>query len=169
MVPFMCRPPLAFSEPSGFTVPGWHELQFGFCGCGEGGGSEWQLPQAAWVPSPFVHLGVVFVPPFSVAPWQYAVQVALSRSQEGFAPLVRARSPNTTRGRRAVAPARRASHATAGGGGSVVVGRVGRDDVAGVALYRPAQVSRLQVRLVGADGDGRSVLLAPRPGGRRSR
>ena len=99
MVPFMCSLEVRLSDPSGFTVPGWHELQFVFCACGAGGGTPWQVPHAAWVPSTFVQRGVLLRPPPSVAPWQNdALQDALARSQTGFAPPLRASSPNVTAG-----------------------------------------------------------------------
>ncbi len=34
------------------------------------GGSPWQAPQAAWLPSTVVQTGCIAVPPPSVAPWQ---------------------------------------------------------------------------------------------------
>src|ERR1700674_5526547 len=78
--PFMCLPPATSTVPSGFMVAGWHWAQAvrppvtdGWP-LAVGGGMAWQVPQAAWVPSTWVHFGCVFVPPAaSVPPWQYVL------------------------------------------------------------------------------------------------
>ena len=63
--------------PSGLTVPGWHGAQerasapAGSAGWAVGG-SPWQLPQKAWLPSTRVQIGEPTAPPPmpGPAPWQ---------------------------------------------------------------------------------------------------
>ena len=82
---------------SASTVSGWHAAQLGDCGCGDGGGLPWHAPHTTWLPSVIVHLGVVLVPPFFVAPWQYApVQVRAVPSNVGVAPSSEAIPENET-------------------------------------------------------------------------
>ncbi len=72
--PFTCLPPTTSMLPSAFTLAGWQSAQVAAdpavnAGC-PAGGSPWQVPQAAWVPSTTVQRGETLLPPGSVAPWQ---------------------------------------------------------------------------------------------------
>src|SRR5262249_30189071 len=73
---------LPAAKAPGF-IDGWHRPQSWFCGCGAGGGVPWHAPHWLWLPSTFVHIGWVIVPPApgtiwlvagsvwcSVSPWQ---------------------------------------------------------------------------------------------------
>src|SRR6266545_4500449 len=97
-VAFTICAPVAGLSP----YPVWQELQALFCGCGEVGGSPWQLVQvsdevpAVNVP---VQAGVVFVPPPTavVPPWQYTVaQVSAVVFQAGVTLPVLASAPKVT-------------------------------------------------------------------------
>ena len=73
-----------------------------FCGCGEVGGSPWQLVQvseeapAVNVP---VQAGAAAVLPPAKLPWQYTLaQLSVVVLHVGAAPPVRASEPNVTTG-----------------------------------------------------------------------
>jgi hypothetical protein len=68
--PSMCCAGLAIVLLPAATVS-WHPAQLvAPDGWGAGGGSPWQVPQAAWLPSTLFQMGLVALPPPSVAPWQ---------------------------------------------------------------------------------------------------
>ena len=56
-VPSTCRPPATRMRPSAPTVPAWQPSQVVAPGCGAGGGTPWQVPQAAWPAPTWVQTG----------------------------------------------------------------------------------------------------------------